>query len=166
MKNKLWGGRFSKPTNKLVEEFTNSIHFDYKLAKYDCISSLAHISVLKKAKLLNNNEYSALNKALYSILKSIEKGSFKVDTSFEDIHSYIQYLVEKKAGKAGLKLHTCRSRNEQVAVATRLYIEDTAFQTFSLTHGLIGILEKLAKANKNIRVNGIFPKRNRKICLC
>ena len=121
---KLWGGRFSKETHKLVEEFTRSIHFDQKLAQYDVIGSLCHIDVLKKAKLLTAAEHAALTKALTGILKSIEAGTFKVDPAFEDIHSFIQHLVERKAGKAGLKLHTCRSRNDQVVTDMKLYLRD------------------------------------------
>jgi len=121
MKNKLWGGRFSKKTNPLVEEFTKSIQFDKKLAEYDCIGSIAHISILKKAGLLTSKEYSKLNKGLNDILGSIKGSSFKVDESLEDIHSYIQDLLEKKVGKIALKLHTCRSRNDQVVFDTKLY---------------------------------------------
>ena len=74
--SKLWGGRFSKQTNKLVEEFTKSIHFDQKLAKYDCLGSLAHITILKKAGILSNSEFNQISDALKSILKTIENGSF------------------------------------------------------------------------------------------
>jgi hypothetical protein len=87
-KTKLWGGRFDKATNKLVEEFTNSIHFDKKLAGYDCIGSLYHISVLKKAKLLTAGEYKKLESGLNAVLTSVLNGSLKIDPSFEDIHSY------------------------------------------------------------------------------
>lgn len=154
MKSKLWGGRFSKGTNKLVEEFTNSIHFDYKLAKYDCIGSLAHIAVLKKAKLLTSAEHQKLAGALNSILKSIAAGTFKFDPSFEDIHSYIQHLVDQKAGKAGLKLHTCRSRNDQVSVAVRLYILDQEEILTSRLFELQDTLLSLGKMNKDIYLPG------------
>ena len=141
---KLWGGRFSKPTNKLVEEFTNSIHFDHKLAKYDVIGSLCHIDVLKKAGLLTAAENTKLKKALNSILKSIENGSFQVDPSFEDIHSYIQHLVEQKAGKVGLKLHTCRSRNDQVVFDVKVFCAKNNTQTSQLIASLSQSLETLA----------------------
>ncbi len=151
---KLWGGRFSKGTHKLVEEFTNSIHFDYKLAKYDVIGSMAHIDVLKKAKLLNTSEHSKIKKALNSILKTIESGTFKIDPSFEDIHSYIQHLVDLKAGKAGLKLHTCRSRNDQVAFDVKAYTIDNLFITQKLIDDLTIILGNLSSKNRNVVIPG------------
>ncbi|MCC6759361.1 MAG: argininosuccinate lyase [Candidatus Omnitrophica bacterium] len=154
MAKKLWGGRFSKGTHKLVEEFTNSIHFDQKLAKYDVIGSLAHIDVLKKARLLNSSEHSKIKSALNSILKTIENGTFKIDPAFEDIHSYIQQLVETKAGKAGLKLHTCRSRNDQVAFDVKAYTIDNLFITQKLVDDLTIALSKLASKNKNIVLPG------------
>lgn len=154
MVKKLWGGRFSKGTHKLVEEFTNSIHFDQKLAKYDVIGSLAHITVLKKAHLLKAAEYQALKKALESILKTIENGSFKIDTSFEDIHSYIQHLVEKKAGKANLKLHTCRSRNDQVAFDVKAYTLENLYVTQKLVDDLTITLGNLANKNRDLVIPG------------
>lgn len=119
----LWGGRFSKNTNPLVEKFTQSLSYDQDLAKYDCLGSLVHIDVLKTAKLLTASEYAKLQTGLKRILASIDAGTFKVDPHFEDIHSYIQHQLEKdkKIGRVALKLHTCRSRNDQVAFDTKLY---------------------------------------------
>ena len=151
---KLWGGRFSKGTHKLVEEFTNSIAFDQKLAKYDVLGSLAHIDVLKKAKLLTNAEHKKIHSALNGILKSIENGTFKIDPSFEDIHSYIQHLVETKAGKAGLKLHTCRSRNDQVAFDVKAYTLENLLFTQKHIDNLAIVLENLAAQNKTIVIAG------------
>lgn len=154
MTKKLWGGRFSKGTHKLVEEFTNSIGFDQKLAKYDVVGSLAHIDVLKKAKLLTHAEHKKIQQALNNILISIENGSFKVDPSFEDIHSYIQHLVETKAGKAGLKLHTCRSRNDQVAFDIKAYTLANLLLTQKHIDDLTIALENLAAQNKTVVIAG------------
>ncbi|MCK5580350.1 MAG: argininosuccinate lyase [Candidatus Omnitrophica bacterium] len=151
---KLWGGRFSKQTNALVEELSNSIHFDYKLAKYDCIGSLTHIEILKKAKLLTVTEHGQLKKALKEILKTVESGKFKIDESFEDIHSYIQHLVEKKAGKAALKLHTCRSRNDQVVFDTKLYCLENILVTEKCLLAFSESLKKLGDKNKDIFIPG------------
>lgn len=154
--SKLWGGRFSKKTNKLVEEFTNSIHFDHKLAKYDVLGSLYHIDVLKKAGLLNAAEHKKLKTGLEKILNNIKRGAFKPDLSFEDIHSYIQYLLEKdkSVGPAALKLHTCRSRNDQVVIDTKMYCLDQLAATEMLIQNLKGSLNALAMKNKNIYVPG------------
>ncbi len=154
--SKLWGGRFSKKTNKLVEDFTNSIHFDHKLAEYDCIGSLCHINVLKKAKLLTGGEHKKLQAGLNKILASIKKGSFKINPSFEDIHSYIQHLLEKdkKVAKVALKLHTCRSRTDQVVLDTKLYCRINIVVTATLLVELGQALSKLGKKNKHINIPG------------
>ncbi|MDP2654570.1 MAG: argininosuccinate lyase [Candidatus Omnitrophota bacterium] len=151
---KLWGGRFSKATNKLVEEFTGSIHFDQKLAEADVIGSLYHIDVLKKARLISSAEYKKLAAGLRSILNEIRNGKFKADPSFEDIHSCIQHLLGKKAGKAVLKLHTCRSRNDQVVFDVKLYALSNLFKTWALTSQLAKTLTDLAKKNKNVCIPG------------
>lgn len=152
--SKLWGGRFSKPTNKLVEEFTNSIHFDQKLAKYDVIGSLCHIDILKKSRLISGTEHKRIAGVLNAILKTIENGSFKINPSYEDIHSYIQDLVEKKAGAAGLKLHTCRSRNDQVAFDTKLYCLKNIKETLKLLIYLQSSLKGIAQKGKGIYIPG------------
>ena len=154
MKSKMWGGRFSKKTNPLVEEFTRSIQFDKKLAEYDCIGSLAHIDILKKAGLLTPGEHKKLQSGLKGILSSIKKGSFKVNDSFEDIHSYIQSLLEKKSGKAALKLHTCRSRNDQVLFDTKLYSLKNISVSLNIFSGLIEKLNSVAKANAAVIMPG------------
>ncbi|MFH1359613.1 MAG: argininosuccinate lyase [Candidatus Omnitrophota bacterium] len=156
MAEKLWGGRFNKKTHTLVDEFTNSIHFDYKLAAYDCLGSLIHIDILKKAKLLTPKEHAKLKKALKAILSSIDNGSFfkDMDSTCEDIHSAIQSLTEKKAKEAALKLHTCRSRNDQVVFDTKLYCLENCVETLELLIVLDKALNELAKKNKNIIMPG------------
>jgi argininosuccinate lyase len=151
MKNKLWGGRFSKKTHPLVEEFTKSIQFDKKLAEYDCIGSLCHIRVLKKAKLLSNREYEKLNKGLKEIFGMIGENKLKIEGPFEDIHSYIQHILEEKTGKAALKLHTCRSRNDQVAFDTKLYCSSNILLTIDIFSNLI---EKISSSGTKLIVPG------------
>jgi len=155
-KSKLWGGRFNKATNKLVENFSSSIHFDQKLAEYDCIGSLIHIEILKKAGLLKSQEYTQLKKGLRKILSKVQKGQFKIDPSFEDIHSYMQHVLEKdkSVGNAALKLHTCRSRNDQVVFDTKLYAVYNIFTTNSLVASLMRSLHQLAQKNKQIYLPG------------
>ena len=154
MTNKLWGGRFTQKTNPLVEEFTKSVHFDKKLAEYDCIGSLTHIDILKKANLLTAREHKTLQKGLEGILQSIQKGSFKVEPSFEDIHTYIQHLMEKKVGKAALKLHTCRSRNDQVAFDMKFFCLEEIFNTRRLIDEVRKSLFSLALKNSKIYMPG------------
>ncbi|MEW5894515.1 MAG: argininosuccinate lyase [Candidatus Omnitrophota bacterium] len=153
---KLWGGRFNKKTNELVEKFSNSIHFDSLLARYDCVGSLKHIDVLKKAKLLTTREHQQLSTGLNRILKSIKLGRFKPDLRFEDIHSYIQHLLEsdKKIGKAALKLHTCRSRNDQVLFDIKLYCLINLLKTEKNLMKLLAALRSLAEKNKDLLMPG------------
>lgn len=157
MAEKLWGGRFSKETNKLVEEFTHSIHFDQKLAEYDVVGSLYHIDVLKKADLLTADEHKKLKTGLEKILAEVSKDSFKPDASFEDIHSFIQDRLEKIVGDrhACSLLHTCRSRNDQVVLDTKMYSKENLLRTQKFILDFQKSLKSLAQKNKNIILPGV-----------
>ena len=139
-----------------MEEFTKSIHFDQKLAEYDVIGSLTHIGILKKAGLLTPSEHNQLAGALNIILATIKNGSFfkNLDSSFEDIHSYVQHLVEKKAGKAALKLHTCRSRNDQVVFDVKAYTFFNVSETGKSLEEFIVTLRTLGKKNIKVTIPG------------
>jgi argininosuccinate lyase len=150
MTKKLWGGRFKKKTDPLVEEFTKSIHYDYKLAKYDILGSMAHVAVLGKAGYLTLREVSKMQSALLNI----GIGKFSPDSSYEDVHSQIQDMLSAKVGQLSLKLHTARSRNDQVVFATKVYCKDQLDHVAKLLEGLIGALNKLAKANKDMIIPG------------
>lgn len=154
MAKKLWGGRFSKKTDPLVEEFTKSIQYDYKLAKWDVLGSISHVVILKKSGYLTKEEAARLLKELDSIFKAINRGLFKADLKCEDIHTNIQNILEKKVGDLALKLHTARSRNDQVAFATKLYCKDVVCE---ITLGILGLaktLVGLAEKNKEIIMPG------------
>ena len=122
MKKKLWGGRFKKKTDPLVEKFTKSIQYDWKLAEYDVLGSIIHTEILKKCGYLNPAEVSKMQAVLMQIGGDIKAKKFKVDDECEDIHTQIQNMLHKKLGDLALKLHTARSRNEQVVFSTKLYI--------------------------------------------
>ena len=121
MAKKLWGGRFRKKTDKDFENFSRSVQFDYKLAEYDIFHSLIHISALCQAGILSENEHGRLSEALRKILNDVYKGKFKPNLKCEDIHSDIQNRVRKKVGKLADKLHTFRSRNDQVVFDEKIY---------------------------------------------
>ncbi|MDP1852720.1 MAG: argininosuccinate lyase [Candidatus Omnitrophota bacterium] len=121
MAKKLWGGRFSKKTDPLVEEFTKSIQYDYKLAEYDLIGSIIHVKILKKTGYLTSDEANKLSDGLDYICDTVKKKKFKFDRKCEDIHTAIQNALQKKVGDLALKLHTARSRNDQVVFATKMY---------------------------------------------
>ncbi|MDD5195778.1 MAG: argininosuccinate lyase [Candidatus Omnitrophica bacterium] len=154
MNKKLWGGRFNKKTNPLVEEFTESIHFDYKLAKCDVLGSLSHVEILKKSGYLKPEEAKKLSKALNSIYDSIENKNFKFDKTSEDIHTDIQNKLYKKVGNLALKVHTARSRNDQVLFATKLYCK---YSILSLQESMVIFMKALVKQgedNKEVIIPG------------
>lgn len=151
---KLWGGRFTKKTNPLVEQFTKSISYDQKLAYCDCFGSLLHIAILKEAELITKAEYKKLYNALQEIYDLVSKENLKIDDSFEDIHSYIQYLVEQKAGKAALKLHTCRSRNDQIVFDMKFFCSAQVDCIRELLFMVSGTLLDLGRKNIEIYIPG------------
>jgi len=154
MAKKLWGGRFSKKTNPLVEEFTKSIQYDCRLALYDVLGSIAHAKILKEAHFLTSAESSKLIQALEAIYKDCQKGLFKPDQNSEDIHTAVQNAVQKKAGAVALKLHMARSRNDQVVFAMKLYCKTQIAVLESDVEKLILSLKELAGKNKGVVIPG------------
>ena len=114
------------PTDKQIEHFTvgNDRELDLVLAKYDALGSIAHAKMLGKIGLLTDSETVSLVLALEEIIKDVEYGKFEIEDSFEDVHSKIEYLLTVKLGDAGKKIHTARSRNDQVLVDVNLYLKD------------------------------------------
>ena len=154
MSKKMWGGRFAKKTNKLVEEFTKSIAYDYRLAECDIIGSLIHVNVLKKSGFLSSAEYVKLKRALKSIKVKIDNDLVAFDSNSEDIHTAVQNMLEKSIGKLSLKLHTARSRNDQVLFDLKLFCKLELFNTMVLVEKLRISFEKVAKKNKNLIMPG------------
>ncbi|MCX5692864.1 MAG: argininosuccinate lyase [Candidatus Omnitrophica bacterium] len=157
---KLWGGRFSKKTNPLVEEFTKSIQFDKKLAAYDCAGSIAHARMLGKCKIIPKKDAVKIVSGLNSILNQIKKGSFKVDNSVEDIHTAIQNALDKKIGKSSGMLHTARSRNDQVSLDTRMYCKEEINSILALLAGLKASIKGFSKKNIDVIVPGFTHLQN------
>lgn len=154
MVKKLWGGRFSKKTEPLVEEFTKSIHYDYKLAAYDVIGSGIHIQVLKKAGLVTPLEANRLDIALQGVYRSIKNGTFKLNRKSEDIHTNIQNILYQKVGDLALKLHTARSRNDQVVFATKFYSKNIITELNVDIKKLVNSVKTLVAENKNVIIPG------------
>lgn len=123
-KQKPWGGRFSKATDDLLESFSASVHFDHKLYAHDIAGSQAHAKMLGRQGLVSKDEADQMIQGLAEIKKEIEAGEFDWDPKLEDVHMNIEQALVKKIGPAGEKLHTGRSRNDQVALDTRLYLKD------------------------------------------
>jgi argininosuccinate lyase len=121
---KLWGGRFTKDTDQLVEKFSASIHFDHCLWKVDILGSLAHVKALEKADILTTNEAQTISNGLQLISKKIIAGEVEFSLSDEDIHMNIERLLYDEIGSVAGKLHTGRSRNDQVALDMHLYLRE------------------------------------------
>ena len=154
MKKKPWSGRFEKETDKMVEEFTASISFDKRLYKYDIEGSIAHCMMLKKCKIIKSGEADKIIKGLRDIKKEIDAGRFKFDIALEDIHMNIERRLIDKIGTVGGKLHTARSRNDQVALDIRLYLRDEVGEIVSLIRGLKKAIVKKAKGNIDVIMPG------------
>jgi argininosuccinate lyase len=154
MAGKLWQGRFREGTSKLVESFTASIRFDKRLYRYDIEGSMAHCKMLSHQGLLSSEEEDSLIQGLGEILREIERGTFVFEDSQEDVHMAIEQLLIEKVGEVGGKLHTGRSRNDQVAVDIRLFLRDEIRSTDEDIKNLQNSLIAQAKANLGLVMPG------------
>jgi len=154
MTKKLWGSRFPKGTNSLTDKFTSSIAYDKRLALYDILGSIAHAKMLGRQGIIPNVDATKIAAGLNAILKDVKGGRFKFDPQAEDIHSNIQDLLAKKIGKAAHKLHTARSRNDQVALDVKMYIKDELSSLAELVGELQKSILKFAKANSKVIIPG------------
>jgi len=154
MAKKLWGTRFGKKTNALTDKFTSSIAFDQRLAKYDILGSIAHAKMLGKQKIIPAKDCQQIVKGLNMILKDVIRGKFKFDPGAEDIHSNIQELLAKKIGEPAHKLHTARSRNDQIALDIKMYLKAEIDDLDEFICQLQKSILKLAKANSKVVIPG------------
>ena len=143
---KLWGGRFRNEENQLMEEFNKSFGFDNILYQKDIEGSLAHVDMQVQVGLLSEKEGEIITEGLNSILKDIESGKLNLEGNYEDIHSFIEINLIERVGDVGKKLHTGRSRNDQVAVDMRLFAKEKALE-------IIDYIEKLKNTLKTVGEN-------------
>ncbi len=120
---KLWGGRFKKEESKIMDNFNKSIHIDKRLYYEDITGSIAHVKMLSKCNILTDDEKETIVLGLQSILEDIESGDLVIGDDYEDIHTFVEIELTKRIGELGKKLHTARSRNDQVAVDMKLYVK-------------------------------------------
>jgi argininosuccinate lyase len=144
---KLWGGRFEGNESKLMEDFNSSLSFDKKLYYEDIIGSIAHVKMLAKCNILTHEECTSIVNGLNSILSDIEKGTLKIEGDYEDIHSFMEIQLTQLIGDVGKKLHTARSRNDQVAVDMRLYSKHKALEVLENLNIILCTIEKLGNDN-------------------
>jgi argininosuccinate lyase len=144
---KLWGGRFTKETNQLVFNFNASISFDQKFYKQDIQGSLAHVKMLAKQGIISNEDKDKIVSGLTGILNDIESGKLEISQSSEDIHTFVEQTLIERIGDAGKRLHTGRSRNDQVALDMRLYTREQVQEVNGLLKELLETLYKVMEAN-------------------
>ena len=145
MSKKAWNGRFSEKTAIIVEAFTSSIDVDKRLYPYDIEGSIAHCRMLAKTSIISEEEASVLIQGLGKIKRELDQGNFVFDDSLEDIHMHIESRLVEEAGKVALKLHTARSRNDQVALDVRMYLRD---ETLNTVKGLIQLQKVIVDLSK------------------
>lgn len=151
---KLWGGRFSAGSSSITEKISSSIHFDARLYKQDIRGSIAHARMLHRIGVLDRKECDAIITGLAQIQDEIEAGTFEFMTSREDIHMNIEAALTERIGDAGKKLHTGRSRNDQVALDVRLYIQDESQEIRQLLNRFIQVLVDLADRHIDLIMPG------------
>ena len=149
----LWGGRFTKPTNQLVYDFNASIKFDKTFAGQDIKGSIGHVKMLTKQEILTQEEGQLIEKTLKEILNEVENETLEIDESFEDIHSFVESTLIDRIGDTGKKLHTGRSRNDQVALDMRLYTKDQIEMLNTLLIDLLKTIHEIMKEH----VDTIMP---------
>ena len=152
--SKTWSGRFNEPVSELVKKYTGSIDFDQRLAKWDIQGSLAHAEMLKQAGVLSETDVADIQQGMAEILADIESGRLEWSLDLEDVHMNIEKRLTDKIGDAGKRLHTGRSRNDQVATDIRLWLRDEISQIRLLIQSLQLALVELAESNANVVMPG------------
>ena len=152
--DKMWAGRFSKALDKEADDFNSSIHFDCKMYKQDIHGSIAHATMLASCNIISDEDCTAIQEGLIEIENDIDSGALPFDFDAEDIHMFIEAELTKRIGDVGKRLHTARSRNDQVALDIRLYMRDEANEIISLIRKLLCAILNQAKKNKDTILPG------------
>ncbi len=151
---KPWGGRFSEATDRLVESFSCSVHFDRRLAPFDIQASIVHAKMLAKQGIITQKDADDIKKGLQELLSEIEAGKFQWQAELEDVHMNIERRLSERIGEAGKRLHTARSRNDQVATDVRLYLRYEIDEICGLIKGLQRAFVTLATAHPELVMPG------------
>ena len=146
--NKMWAGRFEKASDKLADDFNSSIHFDKKMYRQDIRGSLEHAAMLTRVGILSEEDLSRITEGLLTIREELDTGKLAFDETAEDIHMFIEAELTERIGEAGKRLHTARSRNDQVALDLRLYMREETDTVKKMLRELIYAILEVAKANK------------------
>ena len=150
----LWGGRFTKETDQLVYNFNASISFDKKFYEQDIRGSIAHVTMLAKQGILTEDEKKQIIEGLNGIKQDVDNGTLEITDKYEDIHSFVEANLIDRIGDAGKKLHTGRSRNDQVALDMKLYTRDEILELDKLLKDILEVLLKIMKENTETYMPG------------
>ncbi|MGE5174633.1 MAG: argininosuccinate lyase [Betaproteobacteria bacterium] len=153
-KTKPWGGRFTEATSELAEEFTASIPYDWRLYPYDIAGSIAHATMLAKTGIITKKEAGRIIHGLEEVLKDITAGTFSFSVELEDVHMNIEHRLIEKIGPVGGKLHTARSRNDQVALDIRMYLRDEIAEVHDLLQSIQKVIVGLADRYRDVVLPG------------
>lgn len=151
---KLWEGRFSKALDETADDFNSSISFDSKMYRQDITGSMAHAAMLGAQKIIPQEDADMIIGALQGILEDLEAGRLQIDLSCEDIHMFTETELTKRIGDIGKRLHTARSRNDQVALDIRMYLRDETKKIIALLEDLIEAVTEQAEKNKDVILPG------------
>lgn len=151
---KMWEGRFSKALDETADDFNSSISFDSKMYRQDITGSMAHAAMLGAQKIITAEDADTIISALSDILDDIESGALQIDLSCEDIHMFVEAELTKRIGDTGKRLHTARSRNDQVALDIRMYLRDETNEIIQLLNNVIRAVTEQADLNKDVILPG------------
>ena len=143
----LWEGRFKKDLDRKTNDFNSSIRFDSRMYQQDITGSIAHVKMLAKQEIIEKEEAEKITNELQKILTEIDSESLQIDMSAEDIHTFVEGELTKRLGDTGKRLHTARSRNDQVALDIRMYLKDEIIEIMALLKTLIHTLVDKAEDN-------------------
>ena len=152
--SKLWEGRFSKALDSHADDFNSSIHFDSRMFRQDITGSIAHATMLAARGIIGKEDADTIIAELEVILQDIENGTLSIDFAAEDIHMFVEAELTKRIGDVGKRLHTARSRNDQVAVDIRMYLRDEVAVILEGLRKLIWVLSELAQNNTDAIMPG------------
>ena len=151
---KLWAGRAQAATSKIADDFNSSIHIDCRMYRQDITGSLAHAAMLAAQGILSKADLDAITTGLEGILADLDSGALAIDPTAEDIHMFVEAELTKRVGDAGKRLHTARSRNDQVATDLRLYLRDACASLQGQIKELLEAIYEQAKANQDAIMPG------------
>ena len=151
---KLWGGRFRKETDTLVNDFNSSIHIDERMVREDIAGSMAHAAMLADCGIISREDVQKITEGLQGILEDMEAGKIELSAEAEDVHMNVETLLTERIGEAGKRLHTARSRNDQVAVDLRLYLKREIGEIINLILNFQKVILRQARAHQRTVMPG------------